>query len=162
MDNQWSLFFCLYAALQKNIRSHKTLVSAALQTHPVPPFWKYREARKIFLDAPQTVAFELTWIEPDEEALVGFLCHVKHVKYVVTAVFSFSFHFTCFLVSFKDSYDCVHAGVFLGRAGSVIECRSFVICGKQRGRREKRSVQQDVAGRLAWRTSLELPERGVR
>ncbi|TMS10044.1 putative flap endonuclease 1-like protein [Larimichthys crocea] len=38
------------------------------------------EARKIFLDTPQIVAPELTWAEPDEEALVGFLCHDNHVK----------------------------------------------------------------------------------
>lgn len=53
------------------------------QTHPVPNAWKYNEARKIFLDTPQIVAPELTWAEPDEEALVGFLCHDNHVKYVL-------------------------------------------------------------------------------
>ncbi|XP_070775237.1 probable flap endonuclease 1 homolog [Enoplosus armatus] len=66
------------------IQKHRTIENVVLhinrKTHPVPHSWKYKEARKIFLDAPQTVAPELTWTEPDEEALVGFLCHVKHVK----------------------------------------------------------------------------------
>ncbi|XP_070829415.1 probable flap endonuclease 1 homolog isoform X1 [Chaetodon trifascialis] len=66
------------------IQKHRTIENVVLhvnrKTHPVPQFWKYKEARKIFLDAPQTVAPELTWTEPDEEALVGFLCHVKRIK----------------------------------------------------------------------------------
>ncbi|XP_044076300.1 probable flap endonuclease 1 homolog isoform X1 [Siniperca chuatsi] len=66
------------------IQKHRTIENVVLhinrKTHPVPDVWKYEEARKIFLDAPQTVAPELTWTEPDEEALVGFLCHVKRVK----------------------------------------------------------------------------------
>lgn len=121
--------------------------------------WKYKEARKIFLNAPQTTSPELAWTEPDEEALVGFLCHVKHVKYVSLAVFPFSFPFTCFMVSFKDGH--VRAVVLPGREGSVIEWRTFVRCATGNGRKEKRSGQQDVAGRLAWRTSSELPERGL-
>lgn len=91
MDNQWSLVFTLYVALQKSVRSDNTLVSAAPQTHPVPHSWKYKEARMIFLDAPQTVAPELTWTEPDEEALVGFFCHATYVKCVVFAL-AFTFH----------------------------------------------------------------------
>ncbi|XP_039998780.1 probable flap endonuclease 1 homolog isoform X2 [Xiphias gladius] len=66
------------------IHKHRTIENVVLhinrQVHPVPHFWKYKEARKLFLDAPQTVVPELTWTEPDEEALVGFLCHVKNVK----------------------------------------------------------------------------------
>lgn len=66
------------------IQKHRTIENVVLhinrKTHPVPHFWKYEEARKIFLDAPQTVAPELTWTEPDEEALVRFLCYVKRVK----------------------------------------------------------------------------------
>ncbi|KAF0047173.1 hypothetical protein F2P81_000806 [Scophthalmus maximus] len=66
------------------IQKHRTIENVVLhinrQTHPVPHFWKYKEARKIFLDAPQTVDPKLIWTEPDEEALVGFLCHVKYVK----------------------------------------------------------------------------------
>ncbi|XP_029309523.1 probable flap endonuclease 1 homolog [Cottoperca gobio] len=66
------------------IQKHRTIENVVLhinrQTHPVPHFWKYKEARKIFLDASQTVAPELTWTEPDEEALVRLLCHVKYVK----------------------------------------------------------------------------------
>lgn len=68
----------------KLIQKHRTIENVVLhvkkKTHPVPQFWKYKEARKIFLDTPQTVALELNWNEPDEEALVGFLCRVKHVK----------------------------------------------------------------------------------
>ncbi|XP_068557537.1 probable flap endonuclease 1 homolog [Cebidichthys violaceus] len=66
------------------IQKHRTIENVVLhinrKTHPVPQFWRYKEARKIFLDAPQTVAPELAWTEPDEEALVGLLCHVKYVK----------------------------------------------------------------------------------
>nr|XP_046264549.1 probable flap endonuclease 1 homolog isoform X2 [Scatophagus argus] len=66
------------------IQKHHTIENVVLhvnrKTHPVPHFWKYKEARKIFLDTPQTVTLELTWTEPDEEALVKFLCHVTHVK----------------------------------------------------------------------------------
>ncbi|XP_062259978.1 probable flap endonuclease 1 homolog [Platichthys flesus] len=66
------------------IQKHRTIENVVLhinrETHTVPHFWKYKEARKIFLDAPETVAPELVWMEPDEEALVGFLCHVNHVK----------------------------------------------------------------------------------
>ncbi|KAI3375132.1 hypothetical protein L3Q82_021650, partial [Scortum barcoo] len=66
------------------IQNHRTIETLILhinrRTHPVPHSWKYKEARKIFLDAPQTAAPELTWTEPDEEALVGFLCHAKHIK----------------------------------------------------------------------------------
>ncbi|KAK5859448.1 hypothetical protein PBY51_021003 [Eleginops maclovinus] len=66
------------------IQKHRTIENVVLhvnrKTHPVPHDWKYKEARKIFLDAPQTVAPELTWTEPDEEALVRLLCHVKYFK----------------------------------------------------------------------------------
>ncbi|XP_074506844.1 putative flap endonuclease 1 homolog [Sebastes fasciatus] len=66
------------------IQKHRTIENVVLhinrQTHPVPNFWKYKEARKIFLEPPQTVAPELTWDEPDEEAVVRLLCHVKYVK----------------------------------------------------------------------------------
>uniref|UniRef100_UPI0037E81B97 probable flap endonuclease 1 homolog n=1 Tax=Semicossyphus pulcher TaxID=241346 RepID=UPI0037E81B97 len=68
----------------KLIQKHRNIEDVVLhvkrKTHPVPNFWKYKEARKIFLDAPQTEAPDLTWTEPDEEALVGFLCHTNHVK----------------------------------------------------------------------------------
>ncbi|XP_033506658.2 putative flap endonuclease 1 homolog isoform X2 [Epinephelus lanceolatus] len=66
------------------IQKHRTIENVVLhvnrETHPVPHFWKYKEARTIFLDAPQTVAPELTWTEPDEEALVGFFCRATYVK----------------------------------------------------------------------------------
>ncbi|XP_008279075.1 probable flap endonuclease 1 homolog [Stegastes partitus] len=66
------------------IQKHRTIEDVVLhvkrETHPVPHFWKYKEARKIFLDAPQTAAPELTWTEPDEEAVVEFLCPAKRIK----------------------------------------------------------------------------------
>ncbi|XP_068605242.1 probable flap endonuclease 1 homolog [Brachionichthys hirsutus] len=66
------------------IQTHRTIENGILhvnrKTHPVPHFWKYNEARKIFLGVPHAVTPELTWTEPDEEALVGFLRDVGHVK----------------------------------------------------------------------------------
>ncbi|XP_034071187.1 probable flap endonuclease 1 homolog isoform X2 [Gymnodraco acuticeps] len=66
------------------IQKHRTIENVVLhvnrKTHPVPHFWEYKEARKIFLDAPHSVAPELTWTEPDEESLVRLLCHVKYFK----------------------------------------------------------------------------------
>lgn len=63
------------------IQKHRSIENVVLhinrQTHPVPHFWQYKEARKIFLDAPKTSTPELTWTEPDEEALVTFLCRSK-------------------------------------------------------------------------------------
>lgn len=68
----------------KLIQKHRTIENVVLhinrETHPVPHIWKYKEARKIFLDAPQAPAPELIWTEPDEEAVVEFLCHTKRVK----------------------------------------------------------------------------------
>ncbi|XP_026005583.1 probable flap endonuclease 1 homolog isoform X2 [Astatotilapia calliptera] len=66
------------------IQKHRTIEDVVLhinrKTHPVPNMWKYREARKIFLDGPQSSAPELIWTEPNEEALVEFLCHTKRIK----------------------------------------------------------------------------------
>ncbi|XP_056912955.1 probable flap endonuclease 1 homolog isoform X1 [Takifugu flavidus] len=66
------------------IQKHRTIENVILhvnrKTHPVPLFWKYKEARKIFLDAPRTEPAELTWTEPDEEALVEFLCRTTHIS----------------------------------------------------------------------------------
>lgn len=66
------------------IKKHRTIEDVVLhinrETHPVPHFWKYKEARKIFLDATEAVLPELVWTEPDEEALVDFLCHTKRVR----------------------------------------------------------------------------------
>lgn len=63
--------------------------------------------------------------------------------------------------SVRNSRECFHVGVFLGRTGSVIEWWGSVRLGTVGGRRGKRTGQQDVAGRLEWRTSSELPERGI-
>ncbi|XP_041659821.1 probable flap endonuclease 1 homolog [Cheilinus undulatus] len=66
------------------IQQHRSIEEVVLhinrQTHPIPHSWKYKEARKIFLEELETEAPELCWTEPDEEALVGFLCHVKHIR----------------------------------------------------------------------------------
>ncbi|XP_017286221.1 probable flap endonuclease 1 homolog [Kryptolebias marmoratus] len=66
------------------IQKHHTIEEVVLhvnrQTHPVPHFWKYKEARKIFLEAPQITVPELIWTEPDEEALVRFLCHTHRIR----------------------------------------------------------------------------------
>lgn len=63
--------------------------------------------------------------------------------------------------SIRNRRECFHVGVFLGRTGSVIEWSGSVRLGTVGGRRGKRRGQQDVAGRLVWRTSSELPERGI-
>ncbi|KAM9321987.1 putative flap endonuclease 1 homolog [Pholidichthys leucotaenia] len=66
------------------IQKHRTIEEVVLhvnrESHPVPHFWKYKEARKIFMDGPQIQTPELVWTEPDEEALVGFLSNNKRVK----------------------------------------------------------------------------------
>ncbi|KAM9845374.1 putative flap endonuclease 1 homolog isoform 2-T2 [Aulostomus maculatus] len=66
------------------IQKHRTIENVVLninrKTHPVPYDWKYKEARKLFLDEPQATAPELTWTEPDEEALVRFFCYSRHVR----------------------------------------------------------------------------------
>uniref|UniRef100_H3CQY2 Zgc:110269 n=1 Tax=Tetraodon nigroviridis TaxID=99883 RepID=H3CQY2_TETNG len=66
------------------IQKHRTIENVLLhinrKNHSVPLSWKYNEARKIFLDAPQAAPAELTWTEPDEEALVEFLCRTTRVS----------------------------------------------------------------------------------
>ncbi|XP_015238541.1 PREDICTED: probable flap endonuclease 1 homolog [Cyprinodon variegatus] len=68
----------------KLIQEHRTIENVVLhinrKTHPVPEAWKYREARKIFLDATETSVPELLWSEPDEEALVAFLSHSGRIR----------------------------------------------------------------------------------
>lgn len=34
------------------------------------------------MDATEAVVPELVWTEPDEEAVVDFLCHTKRVRYI--------------------------------------------------------------------------------
>ncbi|XP_067109514.1 probable flap endonuclease 1 homolog isoform X2 [Osmerus mordax] len=68
-------------ALIQTHRSIENLVQHInRKTHPVPMAWGYQDARKLFLLAPQTEAPGLAWTEPDEEALVQFLCHQKRIK----------------------------------------------------------------------------------
>lgn len=58
------------------IQEHRTIEQVVLhvnrKTHPVPHFWKYRQARDLFLKQPQTCVPELEWTDPDEEALLCF------------------------------------------------------------------------------------------
>ncbi|KAJ8011166.1 hypothetical protein DPEC_G00055350 [Dallia pectoralis] len=65
------------------IQQHRTIENIVLninrKTHPVPVFWQYQKARKLFLDAPRIEVSDLVWTEPDEEALVQFLCYEKRV-----------------------------------------------------------------------------------
>lgn len=74
----------------------------------------------------------------------------------------FSFYVTWFFVCFEDSYDCIYVVLFSGRPEFVSEWRGFEKCGRASGRRGRRSLQQDKAGRLAWKTFSELSERGSR
>ncbi|XP_072297898.1 probable flap endonuclease 1 homolog [Eucyclogobius newberryi] len=65
------------------IQKHRTIEEVVLhvnrKTHPVPQFWKYEAARKLFLEPPKIDSPDLYWTEPDEEALVNFLSH-GHIK----------------------------------------------------------------------------------
>lgn len=54
----------------------------SLQKHPLPANWHLEETRRLFLQPevadPSQVVLE--WREPDEEGLVRFLAHEKHIK----------------------------------------------------------------------------------
>lgn len=54
----------------------------SLQKHPLPDDWHLEETRRLFLQPevadPSQVVLE--WREPDEEGLVQFLAHEKHMK----------------------------------------------------------------------------------
>uniref|UniRef100_A0A8D3EDA6 Flap endonuclease 1 n=1 Tax=Scophthalmus maximus TaxID=52904 RepID=A0A8D3EDA6_SCOMX len=65
------LFFHLYIEeILENIDQSK---------HPAPEDWLYKEARGLFLkpDVVDCSSVDLKWIEPDEEALVQFMCNEK-------------------------------------------------------------------------------------
>ncbi|KAJ8356717.1 hypothetical protein SKAU_G00195110 [Synaphobranchus kaupii] len=66
------------------IQEHKTIEKVVLhinrKTHPIPLAWRYRDARELFFQTPQGSQPDLVWKEPDEQELVNFLCHQKHVK----------------------------------------------------------------------------------
>ncbi|CAL9688505.1 unnamed protein product [Knipowitschia caucasica] len=66
------------------IQKHRTIEEVVLhvnrKTHPVPHFWKYNEARQLFLEEPQTEKPALDWTEPDEEAVVRFLSHERNIN----------------------------------------------------------------------------------
>lgn len=66
------------------IQEHRTIEEVVLhvnrKTHPIPHFWNYKKARDLFLQQPQTSLPKLVWAEPDEDGLVRFLSHEKHIK----------------------------------------------------------------------------------
>ncbi|XP_036406376.1 probable flap endonuclease 1 homolog [Megalops cyprinoides] len=66
------------------IQQHKTIENVVLninrRTHPVPQCWRYRDARRLFMETPVGNEPDLAWAEPNEDGLVNFLCHEKHVK----------------------------------------------------------------------------------
>ncbi|XP_037131185.1 probable flap endonuclease 1 homolog [Syngnathus acus] len=66
------------------IQKYRTIENIVLhintKTHPVPDNWKYKEAQKLFLETPNAEVPEFMWTEPDEEALVGFLCQSTYVR----------------------------------------------------------------------------------
>uniref|UniRef100_A0AAR2LE91 XPG-I domain-containing protein n=1 Tax=Pygocentrus nattereri TaxID=42514 RepID=A0AAR2LE91_PYGNA len=68
----------------KLIQQHRTIEhvmqNVNRKTHPVPPHWQFKAARRLFLEVPQTEPPKLNWTDPDEEGLVKFLCVEKHVK----------------------------------------------------------------------------------
>ncbi|XP_057713393.1 probable flap endonuclease 1 homolog isoform X1 [Corythoichthys intestinalis] len=66
--------------IQKYRSIENVLLHINRRTHPVPNDWKYEEARKLFLEEPCARVPELMWTEPDEDALVGFLCRRTYVK----------------------------------------------------------------------------------
>lgn len=70
------------------------------------------------MDETETPAPNLVWRELDEEAVVDFLCHTKHVRYrFIEPVFLFMS--TWADVEPKDLFHLLPC-VFLGRRGSVI------------------------------------------
>lgn len=114
----------------------------------MPLFWKYNEARKIFLDAPQAAPAELTWTEPDEEALVEFLCRTTRVRCVLTPV-----HSICFFLFFFGGFFQLPAGLrrlclcswFICSEGRVRQ-RLVKFHQTRESKREERE-QQHAAGR---------------
>lgn len=65
------------------VRQHKTIEEIMdnidLKKYPVPENWLHKEARQLFLE-PEVVdvnGVELKWIDPDEEALVAYMCGEK-------------------------------------------------------------------------------------
>ncbi|KAK7158956.1 hypothetical protein R3I94_005330 [Phoxinus phoxinus] len=68
----------------KLIKQHHTIEGVMehvnRKTHPIPPNWQYKDARKLFFETPQIDDPVLAWTEPDEEGLVQFLCKEKRLK----------------------------------------------------------------------------------
>lgn len=68
----------------KLIQQHRTIElvtqNVNKKTHPIPLGWNYQGARDLFLGNLQLESPELEWREPDEEALVNFLCKQNHIK----------------------------------------------------------------------------------
>ncbi|XP_075044049.1 flap endonuclease 1 isoform X1 [Mixophyes fleayi] len=65
------------------IRQHKTIEEIIdnidLKKYPVPENWLHKEARQLFIE-PEVVdlnSVDLKWVDPDEDALVAFMCGEK-------------------------------------------------------------------------------------
>uniref|UniRef100_A0A671RZA3 Probable flap endonuclease 1 homolog n=1 Tax=Sinocyclocheilus anshuiensis TaxID=1608454 RepID=A0A671RZA3_9TELE len=68
----------------KLIKQHHTIEGVMehvnRKTHPIPPNWQYKDARKLFFETPKVDDPVLAWSEPDEEGLVQFLCKERPLK----------------------------------------------------------------------------------
>ncbi len=65
------------------IKEHKSIekIIEKLDTskYPVPDGWLFKEARQLFIkpDVTDPETIELKWNEPDEEAIVQYMCNEK-------------------------------------------------------------------------------------
>uniref|UniRef100_A0A8C1ZTT2 Zgc:110269 n=1 Tax=Cyprinus carpio TaxID=7962 RepID=A0A8C1ZTT2_CYPCA len=68
----------------KLIKQHHTIEGVMehvnRKTHPIPPNWQFKDARKLFFETPKIDDPVLAWSEPDEEGLVQFLCKERPLK----------------------------------------------------------------------------------
>ncbi|XP_034275856.1 flap endonuclease 1-like isoform X1 [Pantherophis guttatus] len=68
--------------LQLHGSIEEVLRNTSRKSHPVPDGWCLEETRRLFLQPEVTDPTQLVleWKEPDEEGLVNFLAHKKHMK----------------------------------------------------------------------------------
>uniref|UniRef100_A0A673VMD8 Flap structure-specific endonuclease 1 n=1 Tax=Salmo trutta TaxID=8032 RepID=A0A673VMD8_SALTR len=69
------------------LRKHPILLVCLLgplQKHPAPEVWLYKEARGLFLqpDVVDCSTVDLKWSEPDEDALIQFVCRETVQNYI--------------------------------------------------------------------------------
>lgn len=83
--------WCRYSTevqVVKNERSGSDsfcVLLAFMQKHPAPEDWLYKEARGLFLK-PEVVdcsTVDLKWNEPDEDALIQFMCDEKQFRWAL-------------------------------------------------------------------------------